>query len=131
MDQIGRYEVKGELGRGGFGVVYRAYDPAMRRSVAIKVLSSVTDPGLLGRFRAEAGVTLQHKNIITIHDFAESGGQPYLVMEFLEGKTLKEMIVAAAPCRCWIERPSCSRWRRACSTLTPKASSTVTSSRPT
>jgi serine/threonine protein kinase len=96
MERIGRYEVKGELGRGGFGVVYRAYDPLMRRAVAIKVLSA-TDPGLVARFRAEAGVNLHHKNIVTVYDFVDSGGESYLVMEFLEGKTLRDAICAAVP----------------------------------
>ena len=64
MEQIGRYLVRGEIGKGGFGAVYRAWDPVMRRDVAIKVLTSVNDPSMLARFRSEpatAGV-LKHKN---------------------------------------------------------------------
>jgi serine/threonine-protein kinase len=83
MDRIGRYEILGEIGRGGFGVVYRAHDPVMRRNVAVKVLTAAGDPTLLARFRSEAGTTgnLRHKNIITVYDYGEHAGQPFLVME--------------------------------------------------
>ena len=71
MEQIGRYLVQSVIGRGGFGVVYRAWDPVVRRDVAIKVLTSVNDPAMLARFRSEAGTTgiLKHKNIITVYDY--------------------------------------------------------------
>src|ERR1017187_8061673 len=94
MEQIGRYEIRCEVGRGGFGVVYRAHDPVMRRNVAVKVLTTVSDPDLLGRFRSEAGTTgnLRHKNIITVYDYGEYSGQPYLVMELLEGRSLLDAI---------------------------------------
>jgi serine/threonine-protein kinase len=99
MDQIGRYKVLGEIGRGGFGVVYRAHDPVMRRDVAVKVLTAVSDPTLLARFRSEAGATgnLWHKNIITVYDYGECDGQPFLVMELLEGRTLQEAIRGGPP----------------------------------
>jgi tetratricopeptide (TPR) repeat protein/predicted Ser/Thr protein kinase len=99
MDQIGRYKVLGEIGRGGFGVVYRAHDPVMRRNVAVKVLTAVSDPTLLARFRSEAGATgnLRHKNIITVYDYGECDGQPFLVMELLEGRTLQEVIRGGPP----------------------------------
>src|ERR1039457_2324290 len=94
MEQIGRYLVRGEIGKGGFGTVYRAWDPEVRRDVAIKVLTSLTDPAMLARFRSEAGTTgiLKHKNIITVHDFGEHNSAPYLVMELLEGRSLREVI---------------------------------------
>jgi eukaryotic-like serine/threonine-protein kinase len=83
MDQIGRYQLQAELGRGGFGRVYKAFDPTVGRTVAIKVLVSNGDPDLLMRFRNEAAATgkLRHRNIITIYDFGEQEGVPYLVME--------------------------------------------------
>ena len=99
MDRIGRYEILGEIGRGGFGVVYRAHDPVMRRNVAVKVLTAVSDPNLLARFRSEAGTTgnLRHKNIITVYDYGEHAGQPFLVMELLEGRSLQEVIRDGPP----------------------------------
>ena len=94
MEQIGRYLVRGEIGKGGFGAVYRAWDPVMRRDVAIKVLTSVNDPGMLARFRSEPATTgiLKHKNIITVYDFGEHNSAPYLVMELIEGRSLREVI---------------------------------------
>lgn len=94
MNMIGRYEIRGELGRGGFGAVYRAFDPVVRRNVAIKLLSSVDDPDVLKRFRREADTTgnLRHPNIITIYDYGEHEAQPYIVMELLEGRSLKEIV---------------------------------------
>jgi hypothetical protein len=79
--------------------VYRAYDRVMSRRVAIKVLTMVEDPGLLGRFRAEAGTTgnLRHENIITVFDYGEHEGQPYLVMELLEGISLETAIRDKTP----------------------------------
>jgi eukaryotic-like serine/threonine-protein kinase len=65
----------------------------MRQEVAIKVLTSVNDPGMLARFRSEAGTTvfLKHKNIITVYDFGEDNSAPYLGME---GRSLREVIEA-------------------------------------
>ena len=99
MDRIGRYEIRSELGRGGFGIVYRAHDPVMQREVAIKVLTALDDPSLLDRFRREAGTTgkLQHKNIVTVYDYGEHEGQPFFVMELLEGSTLKDVIDRKVP----------------------------------
>jgi serine/threonine-protein kinase len=92
--QIGRYVVRGELGKGGFGTVYRAWDPTMRRDVAIKVLTAVHEPAMLARFRTEPATTgrLKHKNIITVYDFGEHDSAPYLVMELLDGRSLQEAI---------------------------------------
>ncbi len=93
-DRVGKYEIQAELGRGGFGRVYRAYDPSMGRAVAIKVLTSEGEPDLLARFRAEAGLTgkLQHKNIVTVYDSGEQAGSPYIVMELLEGENLQTIL---------------------------------------
>jgi serine/threonine-protein kinase len=90
MDRIGRYKIEEEIGRGGFGRVYRAFDPTVGRQVAIKVLTAGADKQLLIRFRNEASAAgkLKHKNIVTVYDFGEIGDTPYLVMEFLEGEDL-------------------------------------------
>jgi tetratricopeptide (TPR) repeat protein len=90
--RIGRYEIEGELGHGGFGHVYLAYDPEVDWKVAIKVLSR---PEGLKYFELETVISgkLQHKNIVTIHDRGiDPSGKPYLVMELLEGETLKQAI---------------------------------------
>src|ERR1019366_4063308 len=99
ITKIGNYDIQAELGRGGFGRVYRAYDPQVRRQVAIKVLSSDGDPDMLGRFRAEAGTTgnLNHKNIVTVYEYGEQDGKPYLVMQLLEGGNLAQIIVKQLP----------------------------------
>ncbi len=97
MRRIGRYEVQAELGRGGFGQVFRAYDPTVGRAVAIKVLLAAEDPELLLRFRSEAAAAgkLRHRNIVTIYDFGEQDHIPYLVMEYLEGDDLERIIAGS------------------------------------
>ncbi|MGH9632782.1 MAG: protein kinase domain-containing protein, partial [Bryobacteraceae bacterium] len=98
MDQIGKYKLEAEIGRGGFGRVYRALDPAMGRAVAIKVLVSGGDKEILTRFRKEANATgkLRHRNIITVHDYGEHQGTPYLVMEHLEGSDLHRILASGS-----------------------------------
>lgn len=94
---LGKYEVLEEIGRGGMGVVYRAKDIRIDRIVAIKEL--LINPALvkaaeeiIARFHREAQTagSLQHPNIVTIHDFGEDSGKHYIAMEFIEGKNLKE-----------------------------------------
>jgi eukaryotic-like serine/threonine-protein kinase len=92
--RIGRYEITGKLGDGGFGSVYRGYDRTVERVVAIKVLSSEGDASLVSRFRAEAMTAgnLHHKNIVTIYEFGEDAGAPFLAMEYLDGVDLQQII---------------------------------------
>ncbi len=92
--KIGKYNVEGILGRGGMGVVYKAVDSQIGRYVAIKMITSGGDPSLLERFKSEARSTgsLQCPNIVTVYDFGEQDGNPYLVMQFLEGSSLDSMI---------------------------------------
>ena len=96
LSKIGKYEVVDVLGKGGMGVVYKAMDPQIGRLVAIKMMTGgfAEHPDLLKRFYREAQSTgtLQHPNIVIVHDLGEQGGNPYLVMEFLEGEPLSEMI---------------------------------------
>lgn len=96
---IGKYQIQGEVGRGGFGTVYRAWDPTVHRSVAIKVLTVQGDEDMLTRFRNEAAAAgnLHHRNIVTIHDFGEHDGTPYMVMQLLEGSTIQELIATKRP----------------------------------
>src|SRR5262245_57148979 len=99
MRRIGRYEILGDLGRGGFGQVYRAMDPTVGRPVAIKTLTADGDAGMLTRFRNEAAASgrLRHANIVTIYDFGEHENVPYIVMELLEGQDLHKIIESRAP----------------------------------
>jgi eukaryotic-like serine/threonine-protein kinase len=93
-NRIGRYEIQSQLGEGGFGRVFRAWDPTVGRAVAIKIVTAEADADLLDRFRAEAGTTgnLIHKNIVTVYEFGEHEGLPFLAMELLEGETLQKII---------------------------------------
>ncbi|NIM94368.1 MAG: protein kinase [Anaerolineales bacterium] len=90
---VGPYQILEKLGQGGMATVFKAYHPALDRHVAIKVLHPAfkEDPHFLERFQREARVVakFEHPNIVPIYDFAEHKGQPYLVMKFIEGETLK------------------------------------------
>jgi serine/threonine protein kinase len=93
--RLGPYEIVAPLGKGGMGEVYRAQDTRLRRDVAIKVMQrGHADPSLWDRFarEARAASALSHPNICSIFDTGESDGLPYLVMELLEGQTLRELI---------------------------------------
>jgi serine/threonine protein kinase len=97
ITHIGKYEILAELGRGGMGVVYRAEDKNIGREVAIKTLTDAT-PELRQRFLVEArsGV-LNHQNIVTVYDFGEQDGNPYIVMEYLHGDSLEKVLRATKP----------------------------------
>jgi TonB family protein len=97
--RIGRYEIQVELGRGGFGQVFRALDPTMGSMVAIKTLVAGNEPDLPIRFRNEAAAArkLQHRNIVTVYDFGEENGVPYIVMELLEGEDLQQVLARRRP----------------------------------
>jgi len=92
VTQIGKYQVLGVLGVGGMGVVYRGLDKSMGREVAIKTLTEATEE-LRQRFLLEArsGV-LNHPNIVTVYDFGEQDGNPYIVMEFVRGDSLENLL---------------------------------------
>ena len=100
LSRIGKYTVEKELGHGGFGRVYLAFDPDVKRKVAIKRIENV-DPSKLKYFLMEIPTTgrLAHKNIVTIYDSGEDEGSPYLVMELLEGQTLSDVIHERKPLR--------------------------------
>ena len=93
---LGTFEILAPLGAGGMGEVYRARDKKLGRDVAIKVLpeSLARDPVALGRFEREvkAVAALNHPNILSIFDFGTHDGIAYAVMEFLDGKTLRNTI---------------------------------------
>jgi serine/threonine protein kinase len=90
------YEVIEKLGEGGMGVVYKARDTHLDRFVAIKVLppEKMADAGRKARFvqEAKAASSLNHPNIVTIHDISQDGGVDFIAMEFVEGRTLDQII---------------------------------------
>ncbi len=98
--RLGPYEILGPIGAGGMGEVYKARDTRLGREVAVKVLP----PGLsldadrLRRFETEARAasSLNHPNIVTIHDIGDSGGTSFIAMEMVEGQTLRELLADGA-----------------------------------
>jgi serine/threonine protein kinase len=95
-EKIDKYQILSVIGKGAMGVVYHAYDPIVKRDVAIKVLSSLDldEPELISRFEREARLAggLRHPNIVTIYDLGQFQGRPYIAMEFLLGKDLEAVI---------------------------------------
>ncbi len=93
---IGRYQIVTELGKGGFATVYQGWDPSLERHVAIKVLHPelTRDDAALKRFQREAVAVarLRHPNIIIVYEFGEEAGSAYIVMEFVQGETLKSRL---------------------------------------
>jgi serine/threonine-protein kinase len=96
-DKIGRYEIKGEIGRGGMATVYEAYDPRFERTVALKMLPRefMHEAEFRARFTREARTiaTLEHPAIVPVYDFGEEEGQPFLVMRLMTGGSLSDRLV--------------------------------------
>jgi serine/threonine-protein kinase len=98
--KAGRYEILGELGRGAMGVVYRATDPVIGRTVAVKTIrlseegTGLSRPELLSRFQTEARAAglLTHPNIVVVYDAGEENGIYYITMELIEGKSLQALL---------------------------------------
>src|SRR4249920_158614 len=98
---LGKYELRREIGRGAMGVVFEAYDPMIKRVVALKTIRSDQLAGeesatVIARFRREAQAAgrLSHPNIVPIYDFGEDGGVWFIAMEFIKGRELKEYFEA-------------------------------------
>ncbi|MEX1364542.1 MAG: serine/threonine-protein kinase [Nannocystaceae bacterium] len=96
LDRIGRYTVLEEIGRGGMGTVYSAYDEQLGRKVALKVLRDDELPTEEGRLRlrreAQALARLSHANVVTIHEVGIGDGRMYLAMEFIQGQSLDQWL---------------------------------------
>lgn len=91
-----RYLVDAELGSGGMGVVYRARDTLLDRTVALKVVTGGSGPLQSSRLLSEARASsaLSHSNICPIYEIGDPDGQPFIVMEYLEGRRLDEIVAA-------------------------------------
>ena len=92
-----RYEIKGVLGAGGMGMVYKANDTELGETVAIKTLKPdmiARDSSAMDRFKSELRLArkISHRNVVRTHDLGESGGLYYITMEYVEGKSLKELV---------------------------------------
>ncbi len=98
--QVGRYEILSELGRGAMGAVYKARDPKLDRTVAVKTIISAMTGGsddreeMLARFEREARVSakLQNANVVAVYDVGVEGDEVYLVMELVDGETLQQRL---------------------------------------
>ena len=99
--QLGAYLIQDKLGEGGMARVYKAYDPRLRRDVAIKVILSqiVEEAGFRERFEQEIRLSaqLEHQNIVRVYDVGESGNLTYLVMQFVRGGTLRDQLRGGGP----------------------------------
>jgi serine/threonine protein kinase len=99
VEKIGRYEIVSELGRGAMGLVYRAVDPNIGRTVALKTMRldvhGMEHDDMLRRFKNEARAAgvMNHPNIVTIYDAGEADGLFYIAMEYIEGKTLQSLMM--------------------------------------
>ena len=95
-ENVGPYRIMEKLGRGGMATVFKAYHASLDRYVALKVLhpAFLEDPNFLARFQREARLVakLEHPGIVPVYDFAEHEGQPYLVMKYINGETLKALL---------------------------------------
>jgi serine/threonine protein kinase len=96
MEVFGRYQLQEQIGQGGMGVVYRAFDTVLERVVALKLVQTPTElePELRERFFREARAAghLSHHNIVTIYDLGEQDGRPYIAMEYLDGEDLQQRL---------------------------------------
>ena len=100
VTKAGRYEIVGELGRGAMGIVYKAVDPVIGRTVAVKTIrlseegTGLNRAELLGRFQTEARAAglLTHPNIVVVYDAGEEDGRYYITMELVEGKSLQALL---------------------------------------
>ncbi len=101
LGRLGDIDIQRVIGRGGMGIVFRGHDPALDRTVAVKVLSPhlANNPEAKNRFlrEARAAASLTHENVVAIHAIAESAGMPYLVLQYVAGETLGERLAKPEP----------------------------------
>jgi serine/threonine-protein kinase len=96
LGRVGTYEVKGVIGRGGMGVVLKAFDPTLSRNVAIKVMSAALASSAAARRRflreARAAAAVVHEHLVAVHAVVDVGGLPFLVMEYVPGGSLQDRL---------------------------------------
>ena len=128
------YRIDDLIGRGGMGVVYRAYDLRLKRTVALKLMAPdlAFDQGFRERFsrEAELAMSLEHPNVVPIHDAGDIDGRLYLAMRLVEGTDLRALIHADRPLDRPARSPSAARSRTRWTLPTRTDSSIVTSSLP-
>src|SRR5262249_28028716 len=98
--QVGKYPIQELIGKGAMGVVYRGYDPVIKRAVAVKTIRKelIDDDdraeALSGRFRreAQAAGTLSHPGIVSVYEYGEDENHAYIAMEYVEGNSLREYL---------------------------------------
>ncbi len=126
---FGEYELLDVLGRGGMGVVYRAWQPALQRSVALKLLLAgpFASPDFARRFRreAQAAARLRHHGIVTVFDLGDTDGQPYYTMELIEGRTLADSLRSGLPSPATAARAAEKHATAAAKRLVPNAASAL------
>src|ERR671927_260687 len=92
----GRYRLDAQIGTGGMSTVYRAFDQVLERTVAVKLMHRETaaDEGQLERFRREARAVarISHPHVVSVIDAGEDDGRPFIVLEYVEGETIKDRI---------------------------------------
>jgi serine/threonine-protein kinase len=95
-ESVGQFKIVAYVGQGGMATIFKAHQPSLDRSVALKVIHPAlkNDQSFVARLNREAAIVgnLTHPNIVQVHDFSAFDGIPYLVMQFIEGKTLKEVL---------------------------------------
>lgn len=100
----GRYHVTGKIGHGGMAEVFEAYDPVKRRTVAIKILRPevASNENNVERFKHEwiATSSLHSQNIVSIYDYGEYEGLPYMINEYVKGQTLRKSLISPLPGHC-------------------------------
>ena len=96
-EKVGAYILGKQLGQGGMATVYLGHHPQLDRQVAIKVMHQnfLDDEGFVARFKREAQIVakLNHPHIVPVYDYDEHDGQPYLVMKYIQGWTLKKQLI--------------------------------------
>jgi serine/threonine-protein kinase len=103
LPKFGRYEIVGEIGRGAMGVVYKAIDPLLERTVAIKTVNMGLEREDMANYEARfyhearAAGGLNHPNIVTVYDVGRSGDFAYMAMEFIEGEELRVLLASDTP----------------------------------